>query len=147
MTRFWLYRWKDATGISGTGIVAEGIIFEGGQVALCWCKSQTIGVYKSLDQVGEIHGHGGDTEVVELTDMFIRGTQNAGMDQMENAPFASIGGKERRSAMRAPEWVQGSVAEAEFLRGYRHQARVMYGEDWQTCSFEWSPVCVIQGIG
>lgn len=143
MTKFWLYRWKDATGISGTGIVAEGVVFEGGQVAMRWTKTGSLGIYADLQQVREIHGHDGDTEVVELSDMFIRATQNAAMDQMENAPFASVGGGERRSAMRTPEWVQGSVAEAEFLRGYRHQARVMYGDDWQTCSFGWEPAGVI----
>lgn len=139
MTRFWLYRWKDATGISGTGIVAEGVVFLPGQAVLCWTKHQTVGVYRDLDQVREIHGHGGDTEVVELSDMFVRGTQNAAMDQMENAPFASVGGPDLRDSMRTPKWVQGSVAEAEFLRGYRHQARVMYGDDWSNCRFLWFP--------
>lgn len=67
MNTFWLYRWKDGSGISGTGIVAEGVIFEGGQVAMRWNKSGSMGIYSSIDQVKEIHGHGGDTEVVELS--------------------------------------------------------------------------------
>lgn len=141
MRKFWIYRWKDSTGISGTGIVAEAVEFNGGQVVLCWTKSETMGVYKNIDQVREIHGHGGDTEVVELSDMFIRGTQNAVMDQMENAPFNAIGGPERRDAMCVPSWLtrMGSKAEDEFLRGYQHQARAMYGDDWKTCSFSWVP--------
>lgn len=146
MTRFWLYRWKDSTGISGTGQVAHGVVFEGGQVALCWLKSKTIGIYTSLDQVREIHGHGGDTEVVELTDVFIRGAENAALDQCENAPFASIGGLERREAMRAPEWIHGLRDTDEFLKGYCHQARVMYGDDWKTCSFSWTPALVINEV-
>lgn len=143
MTNFWLYRWKDATGISGTGIVAEGAIFEGGSVAMRWTKSGTMGIYRDADQVREIHGHGGGSEVILLSDAFLRGAQNAAMDQMENVPFASVGGLERREAMRAPEWIQGPVAEAEFIRGYQHQSRVMYGDDWQTCSFGWEPAGVI----
>lgn len=144
MTRFWLYRWKDGSGISGTGIVAEGVVFEGGQVAMRWAKSGSLGIYAHLDQVREIHGHGGDTEVVELTDMFLRGAENAALDNMENAHFSSVGGLTRRLAPVAPEWVRGLRDTHEFLRGYKHQARVMYGDDWQTCSFGWTPVLTIE---
>ena len=56
MNTFWLYRWEDGSGISGTGIVAEGVIFEGGQVAMRWNKSGSMGIYSSIDQVKEIHG-------------------------------------------------------------------------------------------
>ena len=34
--RFQLHRVEDVTGVSGTGIVAEGVEFSGGVVALRW---------------------------------------------------------------------------------------------------------------
>lgn len=70
MRHFVLYRREDETGVSGTGVVAEGVMFDSGLIAVSWLTERTsIAVYRSMDDVRAIHGHGGNTEVVELADM------------------------------------------------------------------------------
>lgn len=65
MRRFVLNRKQDATGVSGTGIVAEGVEFSRGKVALSWLTQYTsIVIYDSMEHVEAIHGHGGMTEIV-----------------------------------------------------------------------------------
>lgn len=68
MRTFELHRDEDETGISGTGIVAEGIQFSDGRVALRW---QTHGndhhstvIWDDVASVEAIHGHGGKTRIV-----------------------------------------------------------------------------------
>jgi len=69
MRRFYLDRKVDATGISGTGKVAEGVVFTNGWVALTWLTEYTSVVfYPSFTDVEYIHGHNGMTEVVFLDD-------------------------------------------------------------------------------
>ena len=64
MRRFHLFRLEDATGISGTGYVAEGCVFSNGHVALAWTTEYTsIAIYDSILDVIAIHGHGGKTTV------------------------------------------------------------------------------------
>lgn len=65
MRRFRLRRDVDETGVSGVGVVAEGVEFTDGRVALRWLTDTTsTGVYDSVGDVCSIHGHGGRTEVV-----------------------------------------------------------------------------------
>lgn len=60
--RFVLDRKEDATGTSGVGVVAEGVMFENGKVALCWLTERSsVAVYDSMADCIEIHGHGGKT--------------------------------------------------------------------------------------
>lgn len=62
--RFYLHRKEDETGISGEGFVAHGVQFEDGRVALRWrTATASTGLYDSIEDVIEIHGHGGRTEV------------------------------------------------------------------------------------
>jgi hypothetical protein len=59
---FFLYRWEDVSGVSGTGVVAEGVRFGNGKCAVTWrgpVKSVT--VYDSVEEVVRIHLHGGKT--------------------------------------------------------------------------------------
>jgi hypothetical protein len=65
MRRFELHRDTDATGVSGTGAVAEGVEFHDRTAALRW-KSQfkSTAVYASVADVEAIHGHQGQTRVV-----------------------------------------------------------------------------------
>ncbi len=64
MRRFVLNRTEDETGISGIGIVAEGVQFSRGKVALTWLTQYTLIVfYDGMDQVEAIHGHGGKTRI------------------------------------------------------------------------------------
>lgn len=65
MRTFKLNRKQDATGVSGTGIVAEGVIFSTGWVALTWLTAvNSLVFYPSILKVEKIHGHDGMTEIV-----------------------------------------------------------------------------------
>lgn len=65
---FVLRRYEDETGVSGIGVVAEGIEFSDGTVALHWMTSgpRSTGIYNSIADVEAIHGHEGKTKVVWL---------------------------------------------------------------------------------
>lgn len=66
MRPFILRRDEDETGISGTGVVAEGIEFTGGVVALRWLGEWPTSVVfheRGIDSVLHVHGHGGKTRV------------------------------------------------------------------------------------
>lgn len=67
MRRFELHRHQDATGVSGTGVVAEGVVFSTGWVALTWLTAvNSLVFYPSITNVEHIHGHGGMTVIVWL---------------------------------------------------------------------------------
>lgn len=68
MRRFVLVRSKDASGVSGTGIVGEGVLFSNGEVALTWLTHlKSMAFYHSVDVLEAIHGHNGST-VVQFLD-------------------------------------------------------------------------------
>ena len=70
---FSLVRLEDVTGISGTGIVAEGVQFSDGTAVLRWLQDgvsqvhrergvrPTTVVFESVDAVLALHGHDGAT--------------------------------------------------------------------------------------
>lgn len=62
---FTLIRRVDHTGVSGTGIVAEGVRFSDGTVVLRWRGqyASTV-VWASLDDAMHVHGHDGATTVM-----------------------------------------------------------------------------------
>lgn len=63
--RFILNRKEDASGVSGTGVIAEGVEFSDGTCALRWkTKHRCTGVYDSILVLEHIHGHEGRTVVV-----------------------------------------------------------------------------------
>lgn len=65
MRRFTLVRIEDKTGISGVGIVAEGVVFSTGWVALTWLTSvNSLAFYPAIENVEAIHGHNGATQIV-----------------------------------------------------------------------------------
>lgn len=66
MKTFVLFREEDVTGISGTGVVAEGVEFSNGKVALQWVvgEHQSMVIWDDLHSVEVIHGHDGKTKVV-----------------------------------------------------------------------------------
>lgn len=65
MRRFHLHRVEDESGVSGVGIVAEGVIFESGKVAISWLTKYTsVGLYDSVEIMLHIHGHGGKTRLI-----------------------------------------------------------------------------------
>lgn len=64
MRRFLLRRVQDVNGVSGTGIVAEGVMFSSGWVALTWLTHlNSMAFYHSIDTLTTIHGHEGRTQV------------------------------------------------------------------------------------
>lgn len=67
LRRFELHRDEDETGVSGVGVVAEGVTFSDGYAALRWKTDTTsTAIYKSMDDVEYIHGHGGKTRIVYI---------------------------------------------------------------------------------
>lgn len=66
MRAFVLQRDEDVTGVSGTGIVAEGIEFSDGVVALRWCvgEHRSTVIWPGMASVEAIHGHDGKTRVL-----------------------------------------------------------------------------------
>jgi len=64
LRRFLLVREHDLTGVSGTGIVAEGVMFSGGRSVLQWLREPyAIGMFQSLNDLIAVHGHEGATHV------------------------------------------------------------------------------------
>lgn len=148
MRTFELHRIEDETGISGTGIIAEGIIFTDGTCALRWkTVNRSTGLYDDIETLEKIHGHGGKTKIVHTGAPFERGFTDAAQDMCENAPFASIGGLEKRAALAKLEDVAPSYLtqheRARWCDGYRAFAMATYGRDWATCAFGWSHALTI----
>lgn len=68
MKRFVLNRKEDVSGVSGVGVVAEGIEFSDGSAAIRWLTSRaSTTVWSSVEDAVAIHGHGGLT-VLEYLD-------------------------------------------------------------------------------
>lgn len=65
MKNFTLYRMEDETGVSGVGIVAEGVQFSNGKCVLTWLTEfSSVAIYDSIDLVDKIHGHNGGTKII-----------------------------------------------------------------------------------
>lgn len=65
MRRFNLLRLEDPSGVSGLGIVAEGVEFSNGSCALVWLTDiASVGLYPSISHLEQIHGHNGNTLVI-----------------------------------------------------------------------------------
>jgi len=64
MKTFVLRRLVDVSGVSGTGIVAEGVMFHDGQCVLSWFgKVHSLEFFLNADNILEIHGHHGLTSI------------------------------------------------------------------------------------
>lgn len=67
---FELHRDTDATGVSGEGVVAVGVVWPDGMVSLRWRPGPDGGTGScafwpgGLDEMYEVHGHDGLTRVV-----------------------------------------------------------------------------------
>lgn len=62
---FVLERLQDESGVSGTGIIAQGVQFSSGQVVLSWVTQfKSTGIYADIEEMMAIHGHGGKTRIV-----------------------------------------------------------------------------------
>jgi hypothetical protein len=61
---FYLDRPTDVTGVSGTGVVAHGVVFEDGTTVVRWLgEHRSTVVWPSLEDAVSIHGHHGTTFV------------------------------------------------------------------------------------
>lgn len=62
MRCFVLKRAEDETGTSGVGVVAEGVEFSNGRVAMHWLSQMdVVGMYDNVTVVEKLHGHDGRT--------------------------------------------------------------------------------------
>lgn len=66
MRTFTLQRDYDVSGVSGVGLVAEGVKFSDGKIALRWVTGDhhSTVVWDSIEAVEAVHGHGGTTRVI-----------------------------------------------------------------------------------
>lgn len=67
MRMFQLHRDTDISGVSGTGVVAEGVEFSDGHVVFTWVAgphASTVSVPGGVAALLAVHGHGGSTRVV-----------------------------------------------------------------------------------
>lgn len=109
MQRFELHRDEDQSGVSGIGIVAEGVVFHDGTVALRWrTQFKSTALYATVDDMHAIHGHNGMTRIVWITDSRIRGRVDAMQDRCENLPFNQT----------VPEYISKGD-EKEYTLGYK----------------------------
>lgn len=64
MRRFYLDRLKDLTGVSGPGVVAEGVEFADKTVVVRWYgKYASTVLWADIDSALIVHGHGGLTVI------------------------------------------------------------------------------------
>ncbi len=67
--RFIINRLVDESGVSGTGVVAVGVRWPTGKCSVEWIvEPHTQGMYDSIDDVVQIHGHKGKTVVMWMGD-------------------------------------------------------------------------------
>ena len=69
MRRFELHRDEDVSGVSGTGVVAEGVAFSDDTVALRWASEWPTSVVfhdRGTESLEAVHGHSGRTRIVWL---------------------------------------------------------------------------------
>lgn len=93
MKLFELRRTEDESGISGTGAVAQGVIFDNGTCVLTWLTEHTsVAVYASIDKVVKIHGHQGKTKAIQIAD--------CGHERVQ-----PIWDKDAKSIYPPPEWL------------------------------------------
>jgi len=65
-----MVRDEDVTGVSGTGTVAQGVVFDDGVTVIRWTAGphQSTVVWDNLDAAVAVHGHDGRTRFVDFDD-------------------------------------------------------------------------------
>lgn len=62
MRRFYLKRVIDETGVSGVGVITEGVEFSDGSCVMRWMTDvSSVAIYKNAFELLKIHGHSGKT--------------------------------------------------------------------------------------
>lgn len=58
-------RHSDVNGLSGTGVVAVGVVWPNGEAHMLWTSfKSSFEQHKSVDALIDIHGHHGATELI-----------------------------------------------------------------------------------
>lgn len=68
-SRFELHRDHDPTGVSGEGVIAEGVAWPDGVAVVRWLTEWPTSVVfhdRGVESVEHVHGHGGSTRLVWL---------------------------------------------------------------------------------
>lgn len=116
MRRFHLYRERDHTGISGVGLVAEGVEASNGQVAMWWLGNlSSLTIHSSIANVEAIHGHRGSTHVVWLDEK-----QPEPSDRLKTALREAVG-EHQRASRRITSLIK--MITGDHPRYYRGRAR------------------------
>jgi hypothetical protein len=71
LRRFELHRDEDITGVSGTGVVADGVAFPDDVVLLRWRGEWPTSICwydRGVAAVEHVHGHNGATRIVWIDD-------------------------------------------------------------------------------
>jgi hypothetical protein len=99
MKKFYLLRHEDVSGCSGTGVVAEGIIFDDGTGAFTWLtKIKTVTTFWKMADIRKLHGHDGRTEIViEGQDGFEKCEEAARKLKMEKRLNSSLNKNNKRA--------------------------------------------------
>jgi hypothetical protein len=67
MRRCCLFREEDVSGVSGAGVVAEGVVLSTGKVVLSWCSEyRSVTAYDTGAGLETVHGHEGRTRIAWL---------------------------------------------------------------------------------
>lgn len=124
-------------------VVADGVRFCHGSCVLQWRGSHpSVVVHDNFDSVVAVHGHDNTSfEWIDErpSDAFYRGLTDCYQDTCEGCPFASVGGLGARRDMKPPKYV-ADADRADYLAGYRAQARLHYGVDWATYGDDLKPL-------
>jgi hypothetical protein len=128
---FVLQRDTDLSGISGTGVVAEGVEFSSGVVALTWLSEWPTSVVfheRGIDSVRAVHGHGGATRIVWTNGERSNAELEAAVDRVRRMHPR---GSEDSRPLAPGRWCPG-CGETRTLEGYGscRTRGVLDGENW-----------------
>ena len=62
---FRLQRDEDTSGVSGVGVIAEGVILTNTKIVLSWLTvHKCVTIYDSMAEMIAVHGHDGRTKII-----------------------------------------------------------------------------------
>lgn len=119
---FVLQRITDVSGVSGTGVVAHGVEFPDGTVALRWVGGNPTSVVfhdNGMASVEAIHGHGGNTRIVWTYEDL--GPRAAEMDEVQALGY-SQGQRDAHSEFLTPAALEACGPEdPRYAKGQRDE--------------------------
>jgi hypothetical protein len=96
MRRFTLVREEDVSGVSGTGVVAEGVLLSNNKVVLSWCSPyHSVTVFDTIEDLEAIHGHEGRTWI-EWLDAQSSESRPVALARSLLRPLGNLLGSDRR---------------------------------------------------